>query len=301
MKQLIQSSIAAKAAPAVHTVIADEVIRLGMGRREYRAVVVPLYERIRDAIGWVDSPAATFCPKWRTMKGLVKKELRKGPNKGIHTLKPNWRNGGTGCVWTDVETYLVERLMAYRNVLPQTYREHLKTLVLRIATVHELLPGQYMHACIMLIAHVYLFACIRTCTLTHITITGMQSAIRVPIDLQDGTKLLLVVMADGALLYRRAKIKVAMSQTEVVATVLNEGVQSAHSQIPFFMWSKGDDLNAHLQNVGYELLQKYTTSDFVVRMPAEYPGARERIAKVMFVHACILKQLHTHSTIIPTH
>ena len=44
MKQLIQSSIAAKTAPVVHTVIADEVIRLGIGRREYRAVVVPLYE-----------------------------------------------------------------------------------------------------------------------------------------------------------------------------------------------------------------------------------------------------------------
>ena len=79
------------------------------------------------------------------MKDLVKKELRKGPNKGIHTLKPNWRNGGTGCVWTDVETYLAERLVAYRNVLPQTYRTHLKTLVSRISMVHELLPGQCMY------------------------------------------------------------------------------------------------------------------------------------------------------------
>ena len=154
MKQLIQSSIAAKAAPVVHTVIADEVIRLGIGRREYRAVVVPLYERIRDAIGWIDSRAATFCPKWRTMKDLVKKELRKGPNKGIHTLKPNWRNGGTGCVWTDVETYLAERLVAYRNVLPQTYRTHLKTLVSRISMVHELLLGQCMY-----VTHVYCFVC----------------------------------------------------------------------------------------------------------------------------------------------
>ena len=42
MKQLIQSAIAAKAAPVVHAVIADEVIRLGIGRREYRAVVVSL-------------------------------------------------------------------------------------------------------------------------------------------------------------------------------------------------------------------------------------------------------------------
>ena len=46
----------------------------------------------------------------------------------------------------------------------------------------------------------------------------MRVAIRVPIDLQDGTKLVLVVMVDGALLYRRAKIKVAMSQSEVAYT-----------------------------------------------------------------------------------
>ena len=57
-------------------------------------------------------------------------------------------------------------------------------------------------------------------------LSGMKPAIRVPIDLQDGTKLVLALMADGALLYRRAKIKVAMSQTEVVASVLNEGVHT---------------------------------------------------------------------------
>ena len=119
-----------------------------------------------------------------------------------------------------------------------------------------------------------------TCVYLHAYDTEMNAAIRIPIDLQDGTKLLLVVMADGALLYRRAKIKVAMSQTEVVASVLNEGVQSAHAQIPFLMWAKGDDLQSHLENAGYDLLQKYTTNEFAVRMPAEYPGARERIAKV---------------------
>ena len=47
------------------------------------------------------------------------------------------------------------------------------------------------------------------------------------------------------------------------------------------MWAQGDSLKAHLENVGYELLQRYTTNDFVVRMPAEYPGLRERIAKVV--------------------
>ena len=118
------------------------------------------------------------------------------------------------------------------------------------------------------------------CVCLHAYDTEMNAAIRIPIDLQDGTKLLLVVMADGALLYRRAKIKVTMSQTEVVASMLNEGVQSAHAQIPFFMWAKGDDLQSHLENAGYDLLQKYTTNEFVVRMPSEYPGARERIAKV---------------------
>ena len=39
-------------------------------------------------------------------------------------------------------------------------------------------------------------------------------------------------------------------------------------------------LKSHLENTGYELLQRYTTNEFVVRMPAEYGGAQERIAKV---------------------
>ena len=38
------------------------------------------------------------------------------------------------------------------------------------------------------------------------------------------------------------------------------------------------------KNAGYELLQRYTTNEFVVRMPAEYPGARDRIAKVTCIH-----------------
>ena len=141
MKQLIQSAIASKAAPTVHAVIADEVIRLGIGRREYRAVVVPLYRRIRDAIGWVDSPSAEFCPKWREMKKLVGIELRKGPNKAIHTKKPDWSSGGAGCVWTEVELYLAERLVEYKDVLPQTYKTHLKTIAQRVRIVNELLPG----------------------------------------------------------------------------------------------------------------------------------------------------------------
>ena len=108
----------------------------------------------------------------------------------------------------------------------------------------------------------------------------MGASVRIPIELANGEKLLLVVMADGALLYRRSKIKVAMSQTEMVATVLNEGVQSARAQIPLFAWAKGDTLKEHLENAGYELLQQYTTNQFVVQMPSEYPGARKRIAEV---------------------
>lgn len=123
--------------------------------------------------------------------------------------------------------------------------------------------------------------------------TGQGACVRVPIDLKDGSKLLLVVSADGALLYRRAKIKVAMSQTEFVASVLNEGVQSAHAQIPYFLWAQGDDLESHLQNAGYELLQRYTTNEFVVRFPAEYPGERERIAKVNGAYACTHTCKHT--------
>ena len=75
-------------------------------------------------------------------------------------------------------------LCMHRSELPTTYQTHLKTIATRVAIVDELVPE-------------------------------MRPTIRVPIDLQDETKLHLVAMADGALLYRRAKIKVAMSQTEV--------------------------------------------------------------------------------------
>ena len=98
----------------------------------------------------------------------------------------------------------------------------------------------------------------------------MGASVRVPIDLQNGEKLLLVMMADGALLYRRSKIKVVMSQTEMVATALNEGVQSARAQIAFFTWVKGDTLKEHLENTEYDLLQRYTTNEFVVRMSQNY-------------------------------
>ena len=47
-KGLIVGAIAAKAAPHIHAVIRDEVIRLGVGRREYHAVVVPLFNRIDE-------------------------------------------------------------------------------------------------------------------------------------------------------------------------------------------------------------------------------------------------------------
>ena len=75
------------------------------------------------------------------MKKIVQIELRKGPNKAIHTKKADWCSGTAGCVWTQVELYLAERLVAYRDVLPQTYKEHLKTITRRVNTVRELLPG----------------------------------------------------------------------------------------------------------------------------------------------------------------
>ena len=62
-------------------------------------------------------------------------------------------------------------ILMHRSELPTTYQTHLKTIATRVAMVDELVPE-------------------------------MRPAIRVPIDLQDGTKLQLVVMADGALLYR---------------------------------------------------------------------------------------------------
>ena len=185
MHDLIQGAIAVKAAPRVHAVIAAECIRLGIGRNDYRNVIMKEYNKIRDAIKWKDAPGAVFCPKWDHMKSMVYSELSKGQNSALHTQKPDWSRGDEGCVWTEVDLYIAERLIAYRKHLPSTYQAHLKNIATRVAMVDELMPD-------------------------------LGAAIRVPIDLQDGTKLLLVVMADGALVYRRAKIKMAMSQTEVI-------------------------------------------------------------------------------------
>ena len=141
MQRLIRDAIAAKALPEVHLVIRDECIRLGVGRREYRAVVVPLFNRIQDAIGWKDKKEITFCPKWERMKRMVHLEYKNGPNKALHVATPDWKNCDEGCVWTEVDVYLAERLIAYRNELPSTYRTHLQTIATRVTMVEEMCPG----------------------------------------------------------------------------------------------------------------------------------------------------------------
>ena len=110
LDSLFRASIAAKAAPAIHQVIADECIRLGVGRRDYRKVVVPLFNRIRDAIKWKDVKGARFCPKWGQMKTEVyDKKMCNGPNKTLKIFRPDWSSGKAGCVWADVSMYLAER------------------------------------------------------------------------------------------------------------------------------------------------------------------------------------------------
>ena len=143
MKDLIQASIAAKATTEVHAVIRDEVIRLGVGRKDYRNVVVPLFNRIRDAMEWKDRKGVTFCPKWSVMRVMVHSEYKTGPNKGLHIKTPDWRNGDEGCVWNEVDIFLAERLIAYRKELPSTYRTHLKTIATRVEMVEEMCPGLF--------------------------------------------------------------------------------------------------------------------------------------------------------------
>ena len=155
MGNLIRDAIAAKAMPEVHLVIRDECIRLGVGRREYRAVVVPLFNRIRDAIGWKDRRGITFCPKWQQMKRMCYAEYKSGPNKGIHIVKPDWKNREEGCVWTEVDVYLAERLIAYRMELPAAYRTHLKTIVTRVEQVEEMCPGRSRYILIICVDGVH--------------------------------------------------------------------------------------------------------------------------------------------------
>ena len=145
MKDLVTASIAAKATTEVHAVIRDEVIRLGVGRQQYRAVVVPLFNRIRDAMEWKDHKWVRFCPQWSVMKDMVNSHRKTGPNKGLNIKTPDWLNGGEGCVWNQVEIFLAERLIAYRKHLPATYRNHLKTIATRVEMVEEMCPGLFVY------------------------------------------------------------------------------------------------------------------------------------------------------------
>ena len=43
--------------------IAEEMIHQYISRQEYRKVLIPLFNIIRDLIGWVDSQGSRFCPK----------------------------------------------------------------------------------------------------------------------------------------------------------------------------------------------------------------------------------------------
>ena len=141
MKDLVIGSIAAKATSKIHAVIRDEAIRLCVGRDEYRAAVVPLFNRIRDAMKWKDRKGVRFCPKWSAMKAMIHSHRKTGPNKGLNIKTPDWLNGGEGCVWNQVDIFLAERLIAYRKELPACYRAHLKTIATRVEMVEEMCPG----------------------------------------------------------------------------------------------------------------------------------------------------------------
>ena len=178
-EEALSRSMQARAVTEIHEVIAEAVIRLGVGRREYRAVVAPSYDKIRKAIKWKDGPRVEFCPQWQKMKSIVARELKKGPNRYLHRCQPDWREGAHGAVWSQVDKYIAERLVAFREQLPDMYREHLKTLIARVQLVKTKIPD-------------------------------LNAAIRVPLDLQNGEKLVLIVHADGALIYKRQKMKVAL-------------------------------------------------------------------------------------------
>ena len=167
MKDLVIASIAAKATSEVHAVIRDEVICLCVGRQQYQAVVVPLFNRIRAAMGWKDRKGVRFCPKWSVMKGMVHSHRKTGPNRGLNIKTPDWLNGGEGCVWNQVDIFLAERLIAYRKELPACYRTHLKTIATRVKIVEELCPGwlqmrinnNTMHTFILYVMQAWVLQC----------------------------------------------------------------------------------------------------------------------------------------------
>ena len=63
MEETLSRSMQVRAVAEIHEVIAETVIRNGVGRREYRKVVMPSYDKIRDAIKWKDGPRVEFCPQ----------------------------------------------------------------------------------------------------------------------------------------------------------------------------------------------------------------------------------------------
>ena len=175
-------------------------------------------QTIFEAAGFKDRPGDPLLPAWSGMKKLMAGQLF-STGQGAHIHESQGAKYPHGCVFTDFGSYVSER---YAGEHGKSYAKvsmlNEKTLKERIDYLAELLPGL------------------------------KKQDVKKPFSVLDPLLLVLCLMGDGALLYKRQKSRCALSQAELVFQILREGVQSAHSQIPALLWAGGDSLREMIEN-----------------------------------------------------
>ena len=192
-------------------------------------------------------------PSWDGIQKLMSTHLfKEGAGAHIHKSKAKHPHG---CVFTDLGSYVSERYSGeHGDAYAEVSLRHEKTLEERIQQLETDLPGL------------------------------RDADIKKPFSVLDPLLLVMCLMGDGALLYKRQKAKCALSQTEVVYQVLREGVQSGHSQLPGLLWAGGDSLLEMIANcMGEHEPLKQLLEQHVVKMPANDTGPNVRKTKVVSV------------------
>ena len=139
--------------------------------------------------------------------------------QGAHIQQSQGKKFPHGCAFADFGSYVSERYAGeHGDAYAKVSMVHDKTLKERITQLAQLLPGL------------------------------QQGDVKQTFSVLDPLLLVLCLMGDGALLYKRQKSRCALSQAEIVFQILREGVQSAHSQVPALLWAGGDSLQEMIDN-----------------------------------------------------
>ena len=211
-------------------------------------------QRIFDFVGFKDRPSDPLLPSWDGMKKLMAEHLFQSGD-GSHIHKSVGKKSPHGCVFTDLGSYVSSRYAGeHGDAYAEVSLRHEQTLERRIEQLSKYLPG-----------------------LQEADIKNVFSVL-------DPMLLVLCLMGDGALLYKRQKAKCALSQAEVVYQVLREGVQSAHSQVPGLLWAGGDSLAEMILNcMGESEPLRKLLRPHLVHMPEKDTGPDTRKTKVVSI------------------